>query len=163
MASQGWAPYVAAIGAVIAAALAAINLVITGRRENLSWVRSALEGAFVDFLTASYNQRGASKHLFALMRGSPSRHTEAEWRNIAIEAHEAMLDGITRLRVLASDDTAELAWEVMRQADLDIELIYQGKFDEYEATIDERRDEFLRVRDLFTARARKLLRIRHAL
>jgi hypothetical protein len=45
---------VAAIAAVVVAVLTAVNLWVTGRREQRTWVRTALEGAFVDVLTASY-------------------------------------------------------------------------------------------------------------
>ena len=49
MESDGWAPYVAAIAAVVVAVLTAVNLWVTGRREQRTWVLTALEGAFVEY------------------------------------------------------------------------------------------------------------------
>ena len=159
MSSQGWAPYVAAIAAVFSG----VNLYVAGRREDRSWVRAALEGAFVDFLTACYDERGACSHMVRLgVEGKTSRRTEEEWQAIANEAHEVALDCLTRLRVLASDDTADLARRLMRHTDKSSELARQQDFVGLKSALKESTGPFTRDRDLFTARARQLLGIRHA-
>jgi hypothetical protein len=48
------ATFLSAGAASLAVVLGAANLYFTGRREHLNWVRSALEAACVEFLTASY-------------------------------------------------------------------------------------------------------------
>jgi hypothetical protein len=87
--------------ASVAAVLSAINLRYSACRDRLTWVRSALENAFVDFLTASYSAREACREIATLRQGRGSRMDEAEWRSIAETAHDTMMKCATRSRVLA--------------------------------------------------------------
>jgi hypothetical protein len=188
MANQGWAPYVAAIAAVIAAVLTAVNLILTGKREQQTWVRSALESAFVDFLTASYNHKDACKRIVALrsagrgdsarslesprrllrvrpaLHGQPESQSDAEeaaWSSID-EARQAMLDCISKLRVLSSDATAELARAVLQRNYEDVALIRSGDYKSFEESRAERKAAFAVSRKMFTDEAQRLLRVNRA-
>lgn len=106
MSMQQWASLVSAITASVAAALTGVNLWLTGRRADLQWSRSALEAAFVDFLTASYNHRDTCNRIAAL--GNTVRSTE-EFVELVEATQNTMLNCITRIRVLAGDRMAGLA------------------------------------------------------
>ncbi len=160
MEPDGWAPYVAAIAAVIAAVLTAVNLWVTGRREQRTWVRSALESAFVDLLTASYHHRDACRLIVESHQGGIlTQDTDKQWHAEAAEARRVMLDCVSRLRVLASSETANLAQRVIQHNEYDMELIQAGRFEEFQTTRSERKNAFNADRDKFTDRAVRLLDI----
>ena len=131
MSVQQWATLASAAAASIAAILAGINLRLTGRREHLSWVRSALEATFVDFLTASYDHLAASRETVRLRQGCESRRTEEEWRQTASAAYEVMMKAVTRIRVLASDRMAELALGLHERTEIEVALFKESKYDEF--------------------------------
>ena len=160
MGPDGWAPYLAAIAAVVAAVLTAVNLWVTGRREQRTWVRAALEGAFVDLLTASYHHRDACRLIVeSHQQGMSTQDTDKQWHAEAAEARRVMLDCVSRLRVMASNETANLAQRVIQHNEYDMELIKAGKFDEFQTTRPERKNAFNTDRDKFTDRAVRLLDI----
>lgn len=162
MGSDSWAPYVAAIAAVVAAVLTAVNLWVTGRREQRTWVRTALEGAFVDLITASYHHRDACRLIVeSHQQGRSTPGTDNQWHAEAAEARRLMLDCVSRLRVLASNETANLAQRLIQHNELDMELIKAGKFDEFKNTRPNRKNAFNADRDNFTERAVRLLDIPH--
>src|SRR3712207_2779372 len=103
MSVHQWATVASAAAATAAAVLAGVNLRLTGRREHLSWMRSALEATFVDFLSASYDHRAASRETVKVRRGGESAGSDAEWRQVAVEANDIMMKAIARGRELASD------------------------------------------------------------
>jgi hypothetical protein len=157
MSTPQWASLISAVAATLAAIFAGINLRLTARREHLSWVRSALEGAFVDFLTASFNHKNACNQMASLAMGERGRRSSAEWQEVADKNHHIMMDCLTRFRVLAGDDMAELALAVQAHNEKAMQLIWDGEFDLYEATRRERRAAFGRDQARFSTRARQLL------
>ncbi len=97
MGLAGWTTLASVVIAALAVLVAALSLRETSRAANVTWTRTALETAFVDFLTASYNHRGACRHLAQLRLGQPSRRTEAEWESSLSQSHETMLDNLSRI------------------------------------------------------------------
>jgi hypothetical protein len=162
MSVQQWATLASAAAATIAAILAGVNLRLTGRREHLGWVRSALEATFVDFLTASYDHLAASRETVKLRRGGESRRTEGEWRRAAEEANDVMMKAVTRIRVLASDRMAELALGLRDRTELEVALFKEQKYDEFVGGRPERIAAFHADRDVFIDEAQRLLGIREA-
>jgi hypothetical protein len=90
---------VTAGAAVLAAALAAVNLYITGRREIHKWTREALVEALVLFLDTSIKQGG----MCAAERSWDSLPDSERYRirRDVIAVHDLQTEILTRLRLLA--------------------------------------------------------------
>lgn len=159
MDGQTWATLLSACAATIAVVLAAFSLRVTGRREHLSWVRSALEGIFVESLNASYDHVEACKHIGQLRRGEQSHRPEAAWLDIAADAHSVMIRSVTRLRVLTSDKLAKLALELHERSDVEMEILDAGDVSGFFRDRQVRGKEFEERRSVFIAEAQRLLGI----
>jgi hypothetical protein len=113
-------------------------------------------------LTASFNHKDACNHMCALGLGGSGRRTHEEWQAVADEAHVVMMDCLTRFRVLASDDVADVAKTVQMHNERAMQLIWRGEFEEYEATRATRREAMTADRNEFTSQARRLLGVTRA-
>ena len=153
------ATFLLAVAASVAVVLGAANLYFTGRREHLSWARSVLEAAFVEFLTASYENYAACKGLACLQQGLESNRSEQAWRESADQTRAVMINCITRFRVLVSDEMAESAIRLRQHNDKDMEMINSG---EGAAFLRERKRHmvFDPDRDVFIKMAKGVLRVR---
>jgi hypothetical protein len=89
---------VTAGAAGLAAILAAVNLYVTGRREHNKWTRDTLVELFVTFLDASFRH---SRACSALIRATPGYGEPHQLRIAVLAAHDAELEALTRLRLLA--------------------------------------------------------------
>ena len=113
---------------------------------------------FVDSLTASYSAREACREIATLRQGRGSRLDEAEWRSIAEAAHDTTMSCATRFRVLASDETAEVALALHEHNDQDMELLdLDDNGATYLASRKERSALFNEDRDRFVTEARHVL------
>ncbi len=167
---QEWVPFVSAGAASLAALLAGINLWLTGKRADISWRRSALEHAFVDFLTAHYDHWDACNGVIRSHSGLSGHSSEADLVSTAREADTTMMRCVTRFRVLASPQMAKTALALRRFNDDDLDaiesgsikaLIEDGHVETSMATreaIDREREQ---ARDTFVDQARQVLRISH--
>jgi hypothetical protein len=161
-----------ALGALAAAAVSIVALYYSLRKDRRSWSRSALEQAFVDFLTASYDHRDACKNLALLApqafpRSQGLKYQQwldrtadyERWRAAADASHETMVQAATRFRVLASDVTAQIALDLHENNDHDWELLEAGNLEQFNRTKDERREAFIWDRDRFVQEAQMILEI----
>jgi hypothetical protein len=101
---------VSAVAASIAATLAAVNLVLSGRREHVKWAREALIEVLVDFVDASFDSKDAVKH--AIRAGEPGRWTpgvHADHHDRARDAERRMRVMQSRLRLLATPEVVDAA------------------------------------------------------
>src|SRR5664279_4063169 len=99
-----WGTLLSAVAASTAAVLAGLNLWLTGRRSQVSWARSALEEAFVDFLTAFCDHKVCAREIANLKVNRSSHKTETECQLRAEEPHDVMMNCVTRCRMLAADE-----------------------------------------------------------
>jgi hypothetical protein len=152
------ATFLSAGAASLAVVLGAANLYFTGRREHLSWARSVLEAAVVEFLTASYDHYGACRELARLQQGKTSSRPEPAWRESTDQARTVMMNCITRFRVLVLDDMAEAAIRLREHNDKDMEMINAG---ESEAFLRDRKRHLVYDpdRDEYIKKARNALRV----
>jgi hypothetical protein len=97
-----------AVSATIAAVLVAVNLYLSGRREQSRWAREALVDVFVAFLNAGFVGAGAVTRLVGL----PPTATDAEvrrYRDEIAEAHRSETEMLTRMRLLTTPVVVEAA------------------------------------------------------
>ena len=149
----------AAVASTLSAIFAAFAFYYSRRRDRQTWVRTALESAFVDFLTASHDMREACKHIARLGLGGSSRKSAETWFEIANQAHDTMMKAVTRFRVLASNRTADTALELHEHNDLDLKFLKEGKFQEFLDTRDSRSKSFYADRDRFLDEAQQVLEL----
>ena len=153
-----------ATAATVAAVLAGLNLWLTGRRQRVSWARSALESAFVDFLTAVYDAKRASREIGRLKDGGVSHKTEADWRADLEAYHDVMMQCVTRFRVLASDDMAETAIALHQYMDDGVKLLENTdtttNTKEFWDFRESTHDLFVADRDLFVKNAKVFLALK---
>jgi hypothetical protein len=155
--------------AASAAVLSGLTLYLSGRREHLKWARSALEEAFVKFLTASYAHRVACRDLARLQeagragdsgRSAQPSNSEDALRATAAQAHRVMMECVTRFRVLAGDTIAEAALALHEFNDQDMELVNQsGGAAELLAKGHVPGDPFSLQRDVLIRKAQEVLGI----
>jgi hypothetical protein len=98
-----------AVAATLAASLAGVNLVVSGRREHGRWAREALIEAFMEFMAASFVTGRACRVVLALRRSEPSSVEIPETRKRAEAAHDTQRATMTRLRLLASAEVVAAA------------------------------------------------------
>jgi hypothetical protein len=155
-----WGVLLTSTAATLAAVLAGINLHLTGRRESVNWRRSVLERTFVDFLTASYNHRGACKHLAYLRDGHPSERTEDQLKEAAYSAHQILNDMTSRMRILAGSDITEVAIKLHKLNDEDMDLLVNGGTTEFLRLRPTRSLAYAAARDEFVDEAQKYLHLK---
>ena len=116
-----------AIAATVAAALAGINLYVSGRRENTRWIRKILVDAYTNYLGVSFETTDTcSKVLHIRMSGE---HHEQELEDLRTRiglAHDEQTATLTRLRLLSTRQVVEAAEEVHRTDHAVVELVFQG-------------------------------------
>ena len=103
---MNWVGAVTAGAAGLAAALAGVNLYISGRREFDKWTRETLVETFAVFLDASFKNTSACRAIFRL---SPPLQERNRLRAAIIAAHDIENDALTRLRLLAPPSVVEAA------------------------------------------------------
>lgn len=109
---------VTAAAAGLAAILAGVNLYISGRRELDRWTREALVDIFALFLDASFKHESACGRI---LNTSPLQQERYQLQSDIFEAHSAVTQALTRLRLLAppavvSDSVALLEVEYLLAA-----------------------------------------------
>lgn len=161
MTLQQMAPFLSAGAATLAAVLTALNLWLTGRRAHVAWTRSALEHAFVDFLTAHYDHWDACSDVTRLMSGKHTHHTEDQLLERAREADSQMMRCITRFRVLASPTLAKTALELRRFNATDFQAIEEGDLESLVAARATAAHGRKTARDNFVTSSQAVLGIRH--
>lgn len=101
---------ISAVAASLAAVLAAVNLVVSGRREHAKWARETLVEVLVDFVDASFESKDAVKH--AIREGKPGAWPPDEdvgYRAQAKAAERRMRMMQSRLRLLAAPRVVDAA------------------------------------------------------
>jgi len=102
------ASMLSAVSATVAAVLVAINLYVSGRREQSRWAREALIDIFITFLNAGFSGGAACNRLTAASAGS----SEAEvlrYREEIQQAHQTETEMLTRMRLLTVPAVVEAA------------------------------------------------------
>jgi len=160
MSAVSLATFLSAGAASLAVIIGAANLYFTGRREHLSWARSVLEAAFVEFLTASYDHYAACRELARLRQGQERGRPEQAWQESAHQAHTVMMNCITRFRVLVSDEMAEVAIRLHEHNDRDMKMIKTGEGAAFLENRENRVVAFNKDRSVFIAMAQKILGIK---
>jgi hypothetical protein len=89
---------VTAGAAGLAAALAGLNLYLSGRRELDKWTRDALVDIFALFLDTSFKHASACGRILS---DSPPQLERQQLQRDILEAHSAASQALTRLRLLA--------------------------------------------------------------
>ncbi|MCZ7423789.1 hypothetical protein O7605_31640 [Verrucosispora sp. WMMA2121] len=101
---------ISAVAASLAAVLAGVNLVVSGRREHAKWARETLVEVLVDFVDASFESKDAVKH--AIREGKPEVWPpvdDACHRAQAKAAERRMRTMQSRLRLLAAPRVVDAA------------------------------------------------------
>lgn len=103
-----FAAVLSAIAASIAAILTAVNLVLTGRREDVKWARESMDDAFMTFLDASFSAKDRCKRLcrLAATEGGVSDEQRETLLREAAESVDTMSSQVSRLRLLAPESVA---------------------------------------------------------
>lgn len=147
-------------GAVLAAIFAGLTLWQSKRHEQTRWTRAALESTFVDFVTAWYDSVNACKQIAMIHVGLVSHKSEAEWLQESRHADAVMMKAITRLRVLSSDEVAELARDLNSRNEIELDLIARGCYDELLGDKRKARNAaYVAIRDRFIDEAQRRLSI----
>src|SRR4051794_20983051 len=85
-----------AIAAAAAAAFAGVNLLLTGRRERMTWKRNALQGFLVDFTRAIYDHRAAALRIARNPTTEPDEQGDlSKWTTMLQGSEEQMLDALS--------------------------------------------------------------------
>src|SRR5947209_3143340 len=92
---------ITAFAAVVAAILSALNLIVTGRREEVMWRRSALTEALREYADLSFGMTRAARRAMSLRANGKRRELRDLWKSEA-ELHQRSTDQLTRIRLLAS-------------------------------------------------------------
>lgn len=95
---------VAAIAACLAAVMSAVNIWLTGRREERSWRREATAEVLNDFLNASFRRPGTN----ALRQRAEGQDMGATTR-VAEDAYTRQNIALTKLRLLTGAEVVEAA------------------------------------------------------
>lgn len=103
-----------AVAATIAAAFAGLTLYVSGRRQQLQWIRESLVNSYENYLTASFDAPGR-RGLQARLRSDEGGELQ-EYRRQASDAHRRQTDALTRLRMIAPS-TVVAAAEALHEAD----------------------------------------------
>ena len=144
-----------AAAACLAAALAGINLYVSGRRERMRWSRDALVEVFVSFLSISFDRTSMCRSLVRRRLGeAPPEELEALTERI-LDLHWDHNTALTRLRVLASDRVVEAAVALHAEDDAFVDLAERTKRELGEEDLEAVRA----ARDRFIAAAKKNLGI----
>jgi hypothetical protein len=101
-----WVGAVTAGAAGIAAVLAGVNLYVSGRRELDKWTRETLIETLAAFLDGSFNHSNACSAIFVFSSENQERN---QLRSVIITAHDAEIEALTRLRILAPPALVEAA------------------------------------------------------
>ena len=96
------APILGAAAAAVAAALAGLNLFVSGRHERTRWIRETLVEVYVGFLAISAERSDIAIMAIRSQRAGKDARELAELREQSDSAHDRHLDLLTRLRLLAS-------------------------------------------------------------
>lgn len=146
--------------ATIAAVLAGLNLVVSGRREHAQWAREALADAFASYLDASFECGLACREAtVARFRGTrPDRLDDLRER--LDEAHETQMQALTRLRLLSTRGVAASA-QALHTVEHDlVKLCFEGTGAPDSAAIAEVRERLRRARELMIEAARTSMHLR---
>ena len=95
---------ISAVGAVVAAFLSGMSLLVLGRRENVRWRREALVDTVVSFIDASFTMPG-----HGALRRAQSGNFSAEDREEVLQADQRAGQALSRLRVIATAETVQAA------------------------------------------------------
>ena len=113
-------------GAVLAAVFGGLTWFQSRKHEQTRWTRAALEETFVGFVTAYYDSVDACKQIGLLRKGEQGHKSEEEWMAEAHAADAVVTRTITRLRVLASDEIADLARQLHARNEMEFDLLARG-------------------------------------
>ncbi|MEU8613485.1 hypothetical protein AB0C29_36420 [Actinoplanes sp. NPDC048791] len=98
-----------AFAASIAAVLAALNLYLSGRREQHRWARDVLVDVFVTFLNADFASAGACNRLADLRRSGVGPDQDTTVRDDIHRAHDEQTEMLTKMRLLTTPAVVEAA------------------------------------------------------
>jgi hypothetical protein len=105
-----WVGAVTAGAAGLAAALAGVNLYVSGRRELDKWTRETLVETFAVFLDASFKYSSACRGIFG---HSLQMEERKQLQSAVLAAHDVENEALTRLRILAPPSVVEAAQTLM--------------------------------------------------
>ncbi len=149
------ASVLSASAASVAALLAGLNLVVSGRREDRRWARETATEAFVAFMHASF-QTGAACRDAVRLRESGSDDDLGPLKRRIDDAHDAQMVSLTRLRLLS---TAEVVVAADRLHDVGDELTTLSLDDGGEREIEQTRERLREARSQMVVAARQAMRV----
>jgi hypothetical protein len=117
MVSTQLTAWAALLAAVTSIATLLTTTIVSGRRQQRTWVREALTDAFVAYLDASWRSSDALRRRLDLGPGDPA---EAQLE-AARAAYEEMRTQLTRLRLLASPSVADAGYRLLQSQRLAID------------------------------------------
>jgi hypothetical protein len=103
-----------AAAATLAAALAAVNLYVLGRRERHRWIREILLGEYAAYLNASFGATSTAKTYVNTAADDAKPETQSAADSQIKEFHDQQMGILTRLRLLAPADVVAAAEDVHR-------------------------------------------------
>ena len=141
-----------AAAASLAAALAAINLYVLGRRERHQWLRGTLVDEYASFLDASFKVTHRARDYIgnplAEVDSGPRSTIENEIRSL----RRKQMDTLTRLRLLAAAEIVHAATQVYVADNAVIDLLARpgslltdSDLGAARQNVYERREDFIRV------------------
>lgn len=117
--------FLSAIAATIAAALTAVNLYLTGRRERNRWAREALVDVFVTFLNAGFEGSAACNKLTDPTGPDRGRDGTDQWDKIT-KAHSAETVMLTKIRLLAGPAVVDAAMNLHMAVHAYVDLVQKA-------------------------------------
>jgi hypothetical protein len=147
---------ISAVAATIAAILAAVNVYLIRRNENVKWARETLVETFTQFLGASFEGKNAVKAAARAALNDPGSPEIEQLRAEARRIEKDMRDLQTRMRLLTNPAVVEAA-QALRYSVRD----YIAFLDDLSAVSPETdkalRTELWRRREEFVAAVKKTL------
>jgi hypothetical protein len=143
---------ISAVGAVLAAALAGLNLYYTGSRERARWARDTLADLYVVYLEASFESSAAAGWFFRSATGPGTDRTNIdEVKEQISQARATQTSTLTKLRLLAGSSMVDAAIALHGADHQLVEAAINTTADSHE--------DFLRARELVWARRMAFLSI----
>ena len=102
------ASMLSAVSATVAAVLVAVNLYISGRREQSRWAREALVDIFIAFLDAGFSGSAAGNRL-SVTASADSEVRILHYRQEIEQAHRTETEMLTKMRLLTTPAVVEAA------------------------------------------------------
>jgi hypothetical protein len=151
-----------AVAATIAATLAGVNLIVSGRRENRRWAREIATEALVQFIDASHATGGRCKEAVELRCNGRDEGQVEDLRRKVDAAVTTQLQNLTRLRLVSTPDVVVSAYELQSAGRDLIRLSFEDATGADDPALTKAMQQLWKARRQMVAAARRSIQVRNA-